>query len=410
MVVSDEDSQEMQRRGEIAEMLTDQQYESKSKMRKAPHQRARANFSSMPRALPGGACWVLLIVVGFLERVLQGGGEAAEQRGQAKDADKLVKAAAAAANPVAHSGPQQAVLGKREVLPDEVEVVYQTPSTEAKGVILMAHGCAHAATDFFDKGPECTACIGLPVERAIVAAALDRGFMVVAVSSGAAFRKERSKCWSPLDDLARVQAGLRHVLEKHGQKGKKLPLVVLGASSGGRMALEMAIQETPPAAVAIQIMPVPPTALTEKFPPAIFWHMPRDERSARKIAEDLARLSSLKRPTLELKCNPKAITGTFFSDMMPDVSGEVSLALYTALNSKGLLDEKGFLLQDPRKSGWREALKAVPQVSNGGLSLAKDQSGVSELMNVAWASHEFCLEGLDQAIDFLATHAFAKPA
>ncbi|KAJ1477258.1 hypothetical protein T484DRAFT_1822044, partial [Baffinella frigidus] len=59
---------------------------------------------------------------------------------------------------------------------------------------------------------------------------------------------------------------------------------------------------------------------------------------------------------------------------------------------------------------WREALKAVPQVSNGGLSLAKDQSGVSELMNVAWASHEFCLEGLDQAIDFLATHAFAKPA
>jgi len=59
-----------------------------------------------------------------------------------------------------------------------------TPSLVCRaGLMLFCHGCVHRATDFYDAGPGCPSCIGLPVERTLVAAALARGFVTVAVSS-----------------------------------------------------------------------------------------------------------------------------------------------------------------------------------------------------------------------------------
>ena len=74
----------------------------------------------------------------------------------------------------------------------QIEFVYQTPegynaSLQTKALLFMAHGCNHAATDMFDRSDSCRECIGLPVEKGIVRAALQKGFAVLAVSSTSRF-------------------------------------------------------------------------------------------------------------------------------------------------------------------------------------------------------------------------------
>jgi hypothetical protein len=126
------------------------------------------------------------------------------------------------------------------------------------------------------------------------------------------------------------------------------------------------------------------------FPPALFVHMPRDERTAAAVAEDIATLQSQARvapphsrllesprtwlhepqpmpahrpplllashagaslqgvATKELRHDPLPVTPTFFSDRIEGVSTAVSARLYDALNGGSLLDEKGLLKADPR--------------------------------------------------------------
>lgn len=92
-------------------------------------------------------------------------------------------------------------------------------------------------------------------------------------------------------------------------------------------------------------------ALERSFPASIFWHMPRDQGSARRIKEDIARLESLSRPVLELTCNPKAITPGYFSESIPSMSPAVSAAIHAALRKGGFLDAEGFLKEDARRTG-----------------------------------------------------------
>ena len=46
---------------------------------------------------------------------------------------------------------------------DDVEVVWQKPEN-AKGVVLLFHGCSHSAGDFWPDAFYCRGCLGLPEE------------------------------------------------------------------------------------------------------------------------------------------------------------------------------------------------------------------------------------------------------
>ena len=72
-------------------------------------------------------------------------------------------------------GDGKSVEGEYEVVKldgQDIELVYQTPeralNKTSVALLFLAHGCSHSATDFFDKGPLCKKCIGLPIERHIV--------------------------------------------------------------------------------------------------------------------------------------------------------------------------------------------------------------------------------------------------
>ena len=49
-----------------------------------------------------------------------------------------------------------------------VELVWQRPPYAEKGLVLLAHGCNHQATDFWPSGPGGGRWLGLPEELRVV--------------------------------------------------------------------------------------------------------------------------------------------------------------------------------------------------------------------------------------------------
>jgi hypothetical protein len=77
------------------------------------------------------------------------------------------------------------------------------------GVLFVAHGCGHAALDWFPQSKACPRCVGLPEEMNITAAALARRLALVAVSSAA---RDSHQCWDAYegsDDIVAVGAVCR---------------------------------------------------------------------------------------------------------------------------------------------------------------------------------------------------------
>ena len=192
------------------------------------------------------------------------------------------------------------------------EVVWQKPpGGRAKGVLLALHGCSHAATDWFPKGPRCAACLGLPEEVNVTGAALARGLAVVALSSA----DRDSGCWDAFPgspDAAAARAVAAALLPRKGLGG--LPVLALGASSGGAFALALATELPIIAGVVCEIMAMPGLAERakalsnsgggkegaasgggRKFPPTAFIHMPRDGGTAALVAANAKALAELVR-------------------------------------------------------------------------------------------------------------------
>jgi len=134
----------------------------------------------------------------------------------------------------------------------DIEFLYQFPIDpitndyhQPKGVLFLAHGCSHSATDWFPRSINCTKCLGLPVEQTIVKESLNQKFIVLVITSVNRF----NKCWS-YSDVTRVAMVINHMYNSvipstydisttTGMSSSKfktlsLPLFLLGASSGGK--------------------------------------------------------------------------------------------------------------------------------------------------------------------------------
>lgn len=103
------------------------------------------------------------------------------------------------------------------------DLIWQIPDSP-KAVLFIAHGCNGRAVNFWDRSPSCQKCVGLPEERLIVLNALSRKFAVLTVSSA-------GNCWTMGDERLLVRDIIRWWVGNN--KLDKLPIVALGASSGG---------------------------------------------------------------------------------------------------------------------------------------------------------------------------------
>lgn len=286
------------------------------------------------------------------------------------------------------------------------EAMYELPATSPTAVLFLAHGCQHSATDFWAPTSAAPQCLGLPEEVRIVKSALRAGFAVIAISS-----QDRliSRCWDIDTDGPIVQKALTAFREQHNLAA--LPLVALGASSGGAFVLLLA-GTVRFRAVISQIMAVPPPMLPEPMPPTLFVHMLRDQRTAsmvNKCVRKLRNSSGAAAGSGQLEVRAQKPTAAFFTKRIEGLTHATATELHEALRRHKLLDADGYLAADPRGSPWRAAIRATPGLAEklpgpgGGAkadSLVPDASAVAEALNVAWAAHEIVSDGIDVMLQF----------
>ena len=299
------------------------------------------------------------------------------------------------------------LVGTHLVINNDVEVVYQLPQSTQKpiaGIVFLAHGCSHSATDWWPHNPVlCTACIGLPVEKAVVSAALSHGYLAVAQSS----LNRRRKCWDEVD-IARAVSTIQYLIANHSLP-TNIPIHLFGASSGGgfvgRLAMKALHEGTIPIKIASAIIQIMPIHIeiplpSSRIPGLLFMHMVRDSYSAESISGAVKEANS---PLIqEILLQPLKVTPSFFYDHMKHLNLQDSQNFVAALSKAGYLNSDNLLLEDPRMSSWREiARQALPGIVPLYDSLVPDTSGISELLNLAYCMHEMSDFALDQVFDFM---------
>uniref|UniRef100_A0A6U4HBT8 Uncharacterized protein n=1 Tax=Vitrella brassicaformis TaxID=1169539 RepID=A0A6U4HBT8_9ALVE len=341
--------------------------------------------------------------------VVQEGAAVVERDDAAKDtvAQASSSAAAAPAPAVKEEPPKSSP--HLEVLDGSIEVVWEAPpGGPSRGVVFLAHGCHHSATDFWPKSPGCERCLGLPEERQMVREMLSEGYGVVAISSA----NRQRMCWHFEQDGKRVLKALE--ILRHREGWESLPLFAVGASSGGGLigsligSKELVDRGLKFDAVAVQIMAIVlHDEMLDKYPPVLFISMSKDKATTRVVRGNIEGLRERQRPALLLSVKPHPITPKFFSDRIPEIDEELSGKLHKALRDKQLIDEDGFLKENPRDSHrcpWRELFDlTVTEIKDRGISLTADESAISEELNIAWASHEITAEFTKETLDWFAS-------
>ncbi|XP_022149746.1 uncharacterized protein LOC111018103 [Momordica charantia] len=271
------------------------------------------------------------------------------------------------------------------------DLISQVPDSP-KAVLFVAHGCNGKAVNFWDKSAKCPSCVGLPEERLIVLHALSRHFAVLTISSS-------RKCWTFGKELAVVKDIIRWWVEKNNLE--KIPLVGLGASSGGYF-LSVLATELKFNSITLMIAEglYEQMDVTERYPPTLFIHMPKDQFREKKINENMKFLRSKGVDVAEIECLEFALSPNFFADRIPELDKSVSAKLFELFQAKGFVDGNGKMLKDGRATRWKEALRM------SGISVPDNNltHHIQEEMNLAFAYHEMTSLEADQIFTWFESH------
>jgi hypothetical protein len=280
------------------------------------------------------------------------------------------------------------VIPQHEII-DGIDVLWTAPPTTTRspcGILFLAHGCSHSHTDWFANCGKQN-CLGLPEEVAIVQFALERNLIVVAISS----TNRWSKCWQLTQDGPRVVTVLNHISKRYpiDAEKKNLPIFAFGASSGGAFVTGLGrYMKLDGFWSQISANPNP-----EPVDCMVYLTMNKDDPSDKAAAEIVATAKHGKHIQLPalLISSP-----SFFSERIPNLPMSRSTSIVNSLKKDGYIDDVGFLLQDPRQSDWRLAVRQF----SGSDNLIADESPLSEVMNVAYGMHEMTRDGVLEGFDF----------
>jgi len=285
---------------------------------------------------------------------------------------------------------------RRLVGEEKIEAIWEGPAKEdesgelhaaqPEGALLVLHGCHHSAKDYFANNAKCTECKGLPQEMMITRTALNHGYVVIAISSF-------GTCWSAEIDGPRVGEVLKAFYNETALSN--LPLYAFGASSGGSFVgmLPTILPHRTLSGLIVQISPVAVTGDELKaYPPTVFSHMPRDERTAEFIAKNIEQFKKAGVTTIESRLKPRAIDADYFyHESFGKITQDESAAMLNTLSTFNLVDDDGYLTDDPRSFD-DDHVNALRLHAPEWDSLLPDQSDVRELLNVAYATHELSSE------------------
>lgn len=272
------------------------------------------------------------------------------------------------------------------------QVVWQIPSSP-KAILFIAHGCHCRATFFWDKSSSCSECIGLPEERNIVSLALGKGYAVIAISS-------TRECWGLQADKIKVLTTLSSWIKDKGLE--RLPVVALGASSGGFFISALAMEHKfSSLVIMISEGKFKSLQLKEDYPPTLFVHMAKDKRRAALIRDAMDMLSKKGVETAEVKCYQLPVTPQLFSKI-PGMDSKTSDRIYRALKSTSMLDNESFMTKDGRFLNWMMHLKRQQVMPE--YSLRKWELHLQELLNLAYGYHEMTSLHSDEIFKWFDAH------
>ncbi|PIA30602.1 hypothetical protein AQUCO_05500132v1 [Aquilegia coerulea] len=272
------------------------------------------------------------------------------------------------------------------------DVIWQIPDLP-KAVLFLAHGCNGRAVNFWDRSPSCPNCVGLPEERLIVLQALARKYAVLTISSA-------GRCWSFGEERVLVKNIISWWIEKN--KLQKLPLVALGASSGGYFVSALAT-DMRFSSITLMIaegvfgeMDIP-----KSYPPTLFVHMPKDHVRMRAINRNMQALRQKGIDVAEIKCMEFPLTPSLLSDKIPGLDEFISVSLVKLFSEEGFIDEKGYMRKDGRATQWKAALKKRKNL----LSDKKEWiHHIQEELNLAFAYHEMTSLQTVQILNWFKSH------
>ncbi|CAM6100108.1 unnamed protein product [Calypogeia fissa] len=278
------------------------------------------------------------------------------------------------------------------------DVVWQIPP-EPKAVLLLAHGRDMESLQFFDPGPNCEQCYGMPECRTVVLESLQRQYAVIAVTG-------YYEDWQVLSTI--VKEWMTHY------SLDSLPLVAWGHSAGTWTVTALTRGLSMRAIVLMcggGIVEVEPMATSLTFPPTFFAYMPRDAlvpelNLTRLVKESMATLTAQGVEVSDTQCWPKPISPLSFTQRIRCISEEKSQMIYAALEAAGWLDSGGYLMKDAKTGDLESVLveaNALPYcaVTSGDVCLI---AHVKEVLNTAYAVHSFTNDANDLIFPWLDSH------
>ena len=272
----------------------------------------------------------------------------------------------------------------------DVEVAVHIPATPPTRILLAFHGCSHGAVDWMP-ADHCAECQGLPEEMEVVRQALARGYAVFAPSS---VDRTGRKCWSHRVDGPRIVKMYHALLHLHMYPAvatateqmpqATLPVFAFGASSGGYFAASMPLYLPSIINAAVPQVATLPTRKTEQFldaatkggepfPPILFLHMERDERTNARVKDILPTLRRRGIQAAAVTLKPRKLQG-YLAARISRMDAQLEAKVIDAFVQKGVVDAGGKLVDDPRQSDWRAALQHLDLHHETGDSLKPDQS------------------------------------
>lgn len=271
------------------------------------------------------------------------------------------------------------------------DVIWQIPDSP-KAVLFLAHGCDQRAANFWDRSPKCPNCLGLPEERLIALEALARKFAVFAVSSA-------GRCWALGKERLVLKGIIKWWIEK--QRLEKLPLVALGASSGGYFVSVLA-NELKFSSIVIMIAEgvFDQMDVEKDYPPTLFVHMPKDETRRQRVAENLGILREKGIDVAEIKCMEVPLSPSFLADRIPGIDLSTSTKLFSLFQEKGFIDKSGYMRKDGRSIHLKSVLREGKILLPDKLLVRR----IQEELNLAFAYHEMTSLQSEQIFNWFESH------
>lgn len=286
---------------------------------------------------------------------------------------------------------------------------YQLPQGDSKGTLVVLPGCARWGPGFWPYDAKgCTTCAGLTEDVGHTKQALARGYAIfVPWPIDRAYPGQY--CWGK-DDFPTLPKIIGDFLQQN--KLDKKPVYLMGASSGGSVALKlqgalegakMPFKFSGVLALVSTNLEVGAFAPRQKHHPPIAWVSMSYPNEIKKAKTNVAEYKKYG-PAATVIAGVKPVTPTYFADRHPQITPAQSADIVAGLKSIKLLGPDGIFLvdlKDKKQKGWPPKLyAAVPWLKKSpvyALGPVK-KSAIQQAMLVAQAGHEHVCDYLTASL------------